>query len=108
MDVIKQHRREQILKELAAEFLELHSNRTALITVTGIEVSPDLHHVTILLSVLPNDKTKSVVDFANRQRGEFSDFLTKRSRIRMLPSIKFVEDLGERNRQKIDELLSEQ
>lgn len=106
MNDIKQHRAEQIIKELAAEFLERQSNRSSLITVTGIDLSPDMKHVTILLSVLPNEKTKSVVDFANRQKPEFVEFVKKRSRIRMLPSFSFQEDLGERNRQKIDELMS--
>lgn len=105
MNEIKQHRKEQILKELAAEFIGRHSNRTSLVTITGIDLSPDGRNVTILLSVLPNEKTKTVVDFANRQKKEFSDFIVKRSRMRMLPSFHFKEDLGERNRQKIDELL---
>ncbi len=93
------------LRELAAEFLNRNSTRTALLTVTNIDLSPDLKNVTILLSVMPRDKEHGAVDFANRHRAEFLEHIKKHSKLRFLPFIEFAPDLGEQNRQRVDELL---
>lgn len=96
------------LKDLAGDFLNLHSNRTSLITVTNVVLSSDLKRATILLSVLPKEKTSAAVSFANRMRTEFGDYLKKRSRMRMIPQITFAPDIGEENRQRIEQLLGDE
>lgn len=95
------------LREVAAEFIERHSNRTSLITVTRVIVSPNQKRVEIYLSVLPETSTRSALAFIERQRDEFYDFLKKKSRLRIIPEAHFVLDLGEKNRQRIDELSEE-
>lgn len=104
---MKQHRAEQILKELAADFIERHSNRTSLITVTGIDLAPDMGRATILLSVMPEDKAEQVVEFANRWKQEFRDHVKSRARLRVLPFFEFAIDKGELNRQRIEEIIHE-
>lgn len=101
----KDERLKGILRELAAEFLNRESTRSALLTVTNVELSEDQHNVRILLSVLPKEKEFGAIDFANRHRSEFSDYIKKHSRIHRLPSVTFAADLGEQNRQRITELL---
>lgn len=103
---IKQHRAEEVLRELAANFLVRTSNKTSLITVTGIALSSDQKRATILVSVLPEHATTGALAFANRKRGEFRDELKKKSRLRIIPAITFMKDKGEQNRQNIDELLA--
>jgi ribosome-binding factor A len=93
------------LKDLAGDFLALHSNRTSLITVTNIILSSDLKQVRILLSVLPKTSERVAILFANRLRPEFKEYVKKHSRMRILPQVTFAPDRGEENRQRIDELL---
>ena len=93
----------EIMRE-AARFLELESNRTALITVTGVHVGSKNRHATILLSVLPADEEEKALAFANRRAGAFRSFLGKASRMQRLPEIVFALDRGEKNRQRIEEL----
>lgn len=102
---VKDERLKGILREAAAEFLNRESTRSALLTVTNIELSDDLKSVRILLSVLPKEKEHGAVDFANRHRSEFSDYLKKHSRVQRLPHVEFAPDYGEQNRQRITELL---
>ena len=102
---IKDKRMKERLHELAAEFLNRESTRSALLTVTNIEISSDFKHATIFLSVLPHDKEYGAVDFANRHRAEFMEYVKKHSRLHYLPRVTFAVDLGEHNRQRIDELL---
>lgn len=95
------------IKELAAEFLGRENNRTSLITVTSATCSPDLKRATIFITVLPNSKEKSALEFVKRKRGELREFLKKNMQTKMIPFIDIAIDLGEKNRQKIDELLRE-
>ena len=93
------------LKDLAGDFLSRHSNRTSLITVTNVVLSSDLKRANILLSVLPKEKERVALLFANRLRPEFKEYVKEHSRMRVLPQVTFLPDIGEQNRQRIDELL---
>ncbi len=103
---IKDERIKDLYKRLASDFLSRNSNRTSLITVTNVELSPDTKRVEIMISVLPIEKERVALLFANRLRGEFSDYIKAHSRMRMLPQIHFSSDYGEKNRQRITELLA--
>src|SRR3989339_601627 len=93
------------IKELAALFLERENNRTSLITVTSATVSPDLKRATIYITVLPDSKEKLALEFVKRKRRELREFLKKNMTTKIIPFIDITIDLGEKNRQKIDELL---
>jgi len=94
-----------ILTSVVAEYLNYHGNGSSLITVTGIDLSDDLKRATILISVLPDDKQAEALNFAKRQRGDIREYLKEKTRIGILPFIDIEIDLGEKHRQKIDELL---
>ena len=102
---IKDERMKEQLRELAAEFLNRISTRSALLTVSNIELSDDQKNARIFLSVMPREKEHGAVDFANRHRSEFSEYIKKHSKLYFLPKISFEADLGEQNRQRISELL---
>lgn len=93
------------IKELSALFLGCENNRTSLITVTSATVSPDLKRATIFITVFPDTKEASALDFVKRKRKELREFLKKNMPIKIIPFLDVVIDLGEKNRQKIDELL---
>jgi len=94
-----------LIKELSAQFLNRENNRTSLITVTSCTTSPDLKRATIFVTVLPDSKEHDALDFAKRKRAELRDYLKKKYEIKIIPFIDIQIDLGEKNRQKIDELL---
>jgi len=93
------------IKELTAEFLARENNKTSLITVTSATTSPDLKRATIYITVLPNSKEKPALDFVKRKRKELREFFKKNMTIKTIPFVDIAIDLGEKNRQKIDELL---
>ncbi len=105
MSKLKHQREEFMLKDLAADFLARASNRTSLITVTRVILSDDQKRVDIMLSVLPKSAEKAALIFANRMTTEFKEHIKKHSRIRTLPRTHFIPDIGEQNRQRIQELL---
>ncbi len=97
----------QFIKELSAQFLGRENNRTSLITVTSCNTSPDMKRATVFITVLPTTKEKAALDFVKRKRGELREFLKKNMEIKIIPFIDIQIDLGEKNRQRIDELLRE-
>ncbi len=96
-----------LIRELAAEFLARESNRTSLITITGTNVSADLKKGTVYISVLPNSAEKAALEFCKRKRSELRDHLKKNMETKTVPFLDFEIDYGEKNRQRIDELLRE-
>ena len=95
------------IKELTAGFLGRETNRTSLITVTSATCSPDLKRATIFITVLPTSKEKQALEFTKRKRGELREFLKETMTTKNIPFIDVAIDLGEKHRQKIDELLRE-
>ncbi|SRR5258708_846009 len=95
------------IKELSAGFLGRENNKTSLITVTHATVSPDLKRATIFITVLPDNKEHDALEFAKRKRPELREYLKKNMETKVVPFIDIAIDKGEKNRQKIDELLRE-
>ena len=94
-----------LIKELSAVFLERESNLTSLLTVTSASISPDLKNATILITVLPEEKENEALEFAKRKRRELREYLRENLKTKNIPFLDIALDHGEKNRQKIDELL---
>ncbi len=104
MSEVRKQRLRDELKALGAQFLELGGNGSSLLTVTDVKLSGDQKRAVILFTTLPESFEKTALEFAKRKRSEFKQFLRDKSRIPRIPQIDFEIDLGERNRQRIDEL----
>ena len=96
----------EALKKSAALFFEQESNRKSLITVTRVVLSGDKKKASIMFTVFPDSYEEQAELFANRNRRNFVAFLKSKYKVARLPSIDFQVDRGEKNRQRIDMLLS--
>ncbi len=105
---IRQEKVNNEIKAVVAKFLEAESNNLSLITVMSVDVSPDLKNAKILISVLPEGKEKAALDFCKRKRSEIKQELKKKMNLRVIPFVDIEIDKGEKNRQKIHDLLLEQ
>ena len=88
----------------AALFFARESNQRSLITVTRADISPDLKNVVVYFSVLPENMEVSALAFAKRVRTDFREYLKSKMPIGHIPTVDFSLDLGEKNRQRIDDL----
>ncbi|MBI5470265.1 ribosome-binding factor A [Candidatus Kaiserbacteria bacterium] len=95
----------EILVHMAGEFLARESSKQSLITVTRAEMTPDLKMATIFLSVFPEAKEVVALAFCKRERSAFREYLRAKSSLHFPPTIDFEIDIGEKNRQKIGDLL---
>ncbi len=95
------------LRDLSARFLLQNGNGSSLLTVTNVELTPDGKNATIFFTVFPETHEKTALEFAKRKRPDFKEFVKENSKLGRIPFLDFEIDAGEKNRQKIDKLLSE-
>ena len=104
---IRHERIIEILHDMAARFLLLEGNNSSLLTITNVVLTKDGKRATIFFTVFPESYEKTALEFAQRKRTEFKQFVRDNSRLGMIPQLDFAIDAGEKNRQKIDNLLNE-
>lgn len=95
---------EEVLRELASKFLLEESGNNSLITVTSVKVSGDLKYATIYFTTYPEGSENFALEFLKRKRSDFREYIKENSRIARVPFIDFEIDLGEKNRQLIDNI----
>jgi len=103
---LRQEKLGELLRQCSARFFAIESNRSSLITITRCVVSPDSKQVTVLITVLPESRAHTALDFAKRKRKDLREYIKKHLRLKRLPFLDIEIDGGELNRQKIDELLN--
>lgn len=92
---------------LAGQFIAREAGRSTLITPTRVGFGRNPKFATVYVSVFPIEEMDHALSFLNRNVNEFRDFLKKHGRFSLLPFIKFEADIGEQNRQRLDEVSKE-
>ncbi len=89
-------------------FRDLKDRRIGLVTITDVEMSPDLRHAKVFVSAMGSaaDK-KASLDGLNHAAGWIRHELGQRIRIRYLPEIVFLADSSLEYGEHIDQLLDE-
>lgn len=100
----------QLQKDLS-EILRLKFGstfRNALLTITRVNISPDLSVARVFISVLATGKVENAVDYINQHKSEIRRELGNRigKQVRKIPELVFFEDQGSEHAQNIDDLLS--
>ena len=104
------HRSERanaIIAEAIAKFVQRESTSQSLITVTRIEPSKDNKSLTVFFSVLPENQEAPALSFLNRHKHDLFEFIRKTTSLDFIPKMIFAPDLGEKNRQRMDQLVNE-
>ncbi len=103
----KDEKASSLLGKFAAEYFLVESNKDSLLTVTKAEILNKGKQAIIFFTVLPVEKEGATLQFAKRRRNDFRQFVMGKKSFGYVPRIDFCIDLGEHNRQRIDELLNE-
>ena len=85
----RKEKTEELLRHLAAEFLEKEAGPQSLITVTRVRFDNRKKSAEILISVLPKEQERPALDFVSRKKKDFIDYLKNHSRIGTIPFISF-------------------
>ena len=101
----RQNRVAEEIAHKAGDFLALNARAGgALITVTRAEIATDLKNVSIMVSIIPKSREAEVLKELKRLRTDFHDYLKEKTVLRNVPTVDFILDIGEENRQRIDAL----
>jgi len=95
------------IKEIASQFIERESNKTALISVTRVELTDRDRGAILYISVLPESGEDSAINFLKRKRADIRDAIKKGLRIRTIPFLDVQIDTGQKALRAIESLLKE-
>ncbi len=96
-----------VLSELIATYIQQEANTDPLITVTRVDVSPDLSTALVFITTIPDGGEKDALIFLKRHAGSLRKHLKDKAYLKRIPHLDFMLDAGERQRQRFDELLKE-
>ena len=105
MPSLRQIKVAEAIAHSAGEFIVRNANKNSLITVTHADVSPDLLNVTVFVSVMPESAERPAIAYLKRERSEFRNYLKEHMRMKSIPTVEFELDIGEKNRQLVDDLM---
>jgi ribosome-binding factor A len=99
---------EQIQRELAGVLHEeLKDPRLGMISVSGVEVSRDLAHARVYISVLGGEETVSeTLKVLNKAAGFLRHQLGQRMRLRVIPQLRFLYDESLAEGARMDALIA--
>ncbi len=86
---------------------ELKDVNLGLVSITDVEVSPDLHLARVFISGLKEDETRAAVNELQTRRGRIRSGLGQRIRLRYTPELEFKYDETTMRAGRIESLLME-
>lgn len=115
MSVMSVRRKEKaisLLSKLIPEFIKKFSFGKTLVTITRLEISDDLRTVNVFISAYlpagrhgPSVGEAQVMALLAKKNKEIRKHIGAHIRWKFLPELIFLTDQGEKNRQKIEEIL---
>ncbi len=98
-----------LIREEIADIImnKLKDPRVGFITVTGAKITEDLKLATVYVSVLKPEEKKGTIEILNSAKGFIRAELSKRVRMKFIPSLTFRVDESIEYGDKIERLLKE-
>jgi len=109
-------RRDRVAEELKRELgililMEVKDPRVHLASITDVEVSTDLKYAKVHVSTFdvnaPDEKGQEVVAGLRSASGYLKRELGKRLRMRVMPELTFLEDVTEREAQRMSQVIDD-
>ena len=87
---------------------DMKDRRVGFVTVTGVQLSPDLRHARIFISLMGSESEKEEsLEALNHATGWIRHELGQRIRMKFLPEIVFLMDTSQEYGEHIDRLIDE-
>jgi ribosome-binding factor A len=98
-----------LLREEIADIIiyKLKDPRIGFVTVTGVDVTDDIKIAVIYISILKEEEKKTTLDILNSAKSFIRSELSKRLRMKFIPSIEFRLDSSIEYGSRIETLLNE-
>ncbi len=81
----------------------------SLVTISDVEMSPDLSFAKIFVSVFPSNKTQTVMEKLNEDKSQIRGDLGRRigKNVRIIPEIAFFSDATAEEADRIDKIIDD-
>ena len=87
-------------------FRNVKDRRIGLVTITGVDLSPDLRHAKVFFSAMGSEKQqKESLEALGHAAGWIRHELGQRIRMKFLPEIVFLPDTSQEYGERIDRLI---
>lgn len=98
-----------LIREEIADIImyRLKDPRIGFVTVTGVEMTPDLKFAKVFVSILKEDEREATLEILNSAKSFMRSILSKRLKMKFIPGIEFRLDASIEYGYKIDKLLKE-
>jgi ribosome-binding factor A len=97
---------EEFREVLAEEIPKLKDPRVGFVTVTGVDVTPDLRRARVFYTVMGDERERKSTHAGLRSaRGHLRQVLGNEVRLKFLPELEFEEDDTAQRVERLDELL---
>jgi len=98
-----------LIREEVANIImyRLKDPRIGFVTVTGVDMSPDMKSARIYVSVLKEEDREITLDILNSSKHFIRSLLSKRLSMKFIPTVEFRFDTSIEYGYKIDKLLKE-
>lgn len=96
-----------LLKEHVATFVLHEANTNPMITITRVDMSPDLKRAIVFFTTIPDGKEADALIFLKRSGSDMRQYLKQKAQFKRIPHLDFMVDAGERHRQHIDEVMQQ-
>ena len=100
----------ETIRRLAGEWLEAEQagQSGALVTVTDVRITEDLHHASVFFTVLGEDQARDAAEtWVTESTPQVRSFVASQLRLRHAPTLEFVPDTVPGQGARIDRLLAE-
>jgi len=98
-----------LVREEVADIImyRLKDPRIGFVTVTGVDMSPDMKNAKVYVSVLKEEDRELTLEILNSSKSFIRSLLSKRLRMKFIPTVEFRFDASIEYGYKIDKLLKE-
>lgn len=95
-----------LLRNIVSSFIGREFKNGAIITVTHVDVINDLKKAKIFISIFPDNKSDEIMKLLQNKSWDLKKYAQPLLKMKFLPEFEFEIDYGEKNRQKLEEILS--
>ena len=98
-----------LIREEVADIImyRLKDPRIGFVTVTGVDMSPDMKNARVYVSILKEEDRELTLEILNSSKSFIRSLLSKRLRMKFIPTVEFRFDTSIEYGYKIDKLLKE-
>lgn len=87
--------------------VEIQQPECGLMTISNVTLSKDLAHAKVFVSVLPDECTERALTVLNDMMGVIRGLLSKRVKLRITPTLRFMPDETLRRADALSKLIDE-